>query len=179
MKKHSSKLFHTLTFLFASTALVASTAQANFRQERPGNPDRSGGQYRGGGSYVETAQVHRFFGFGHHFLTLNYSEGMNAGYRYEGVAFSVLTQPSWGTVPLFRCLVPANSDHFVSRDAGCEGAQYRNEGIYGYVMEDANSQAITAVYRCYRDGDHLDTTNPQECNAARYRVEGIQGYVQR
>jgi hypothetical protein len=102
---------------------------------------------------------------------------MNAGMRYEGISFYVLTQPLPDTQPLFRCLVEGSMDHFISLDAGCEGR--RTEGLYGYVAQRQSPRARVAIYRCYANGDHLSTTNPNECVVAGYRVEGIQGFTVR
>ncbi|MGC4805770.1 DUF5722 domain-containing protein [Micromonospora sp. DT233] len=43
----------------------------------------------------------------------------------------VHTAPTAGTVALYRCHLPADGDHFVSADPGCEGQ--RTERLLGYV----------------------------------------------
>jgi hypothetical protein len=127
-----------------------------------------------------TAVVYRFYGNGHHFLTLSEQEGINAHFSLEGIAFHVLTEQLPGTIPLYRCYAASISDHFVSPDANCENTGrtgYRNEGLYGYVYQQ-QEPGTSELFRCFGGhSDHLSTTNPAECTAARYTVEGSQGWV--
>lgn len=118
--------------------------------------------------------VHRFYRDGDHFLTTSYSEGVYAGYRYEGVAFVAHKSPIDSSMQLlYRCY---SGGHFVSVNANCEG--YRNEGSYGYVSTVPRS-GFTALHRFYRRGsrDHLTTTNYDEGVNARFSYEGVLGYV--
>ena len=119
--------------------------------------------------------VVRFAGISTGLIRLS-QEGMNAGFQYEGVSFSVFARQLPGTVPLFRCVVRGSAYHFTSNDGNCEGQQ--QEGAYGFVSQQPRREASRAIYRCVRGADHLTTVNPQECNAAGYRVEGGQGYAQ-
>ncbi len=119
--------------------------------------------------------VFRFYTPGHHFQTLDYNEGVHAGFAYEGISFYVLPQALPGTVPLYRCIVPNSMDHFVSADSNCENQ--RTEGLYGYVFQQMNWWAQTGLYRCHLNGDHLTTSNANECYAAHLQVEGLQGFA--
>lgn len=122
------------------------------------------------------APVYRFFSpvTGEHFFTSVYSEGIGAGYSYEGVGFDVVEIPVAGEVPIFRCY--AGTKHFVSTSWNCEGT--RMEGRYGYVYQNGGA-GLTALYRFYdyANGDHLETTVYSEGVNAGLHLEGILGYV--
>lgn len=109
-----------------------------------------------------------------HFYTLSYSEGVNAGFRYEGIQWTDDINQSSGEHALYRCYIPGNGTHMVSTDPGCEGQV--NEGSYGYVHDSQVSGSIP-LYRFFGGSDHLITTNYQEGVNAGYRLESIEGYV--
>ena len=44
----------------------------------------------------------------------------------------IYTQPVSGSVRLYRCLIVANGDHFVSANTACEG--HRNEATLGWAI---------------------------------------------
>jgi len=123
--------------------------------------------------------IYRFF-FNNskdHFLTPSWSEGINAGGKYEGVAFTVYVSPIDANMqPIYRCYQPGPSyDHFVSNQSNCEGANY--EGQYGYVSSIPRAGFAT-LYRLWMVGwaNHLSTTNAGEANSGAV-IEGTQGYV--
>jgi hypothetical protein len=122
---------------------------------------------------VATRDVYRFNLRGHHFYTISYREGIRAGGQYEG-AFAVLAASLPSTHLIYRCYVPNSNDHFISVNANCEGQNI--EGPYGYVY---NNQVRRSqpMYRCYGNGDHLETGDTSECTSNGYRVEGILGYI--
>lgn len=125
----------------------------------------------------QTMDIHRFFTGGAHFWSLNLQEGINAGFRYEGVAFRTLVQGQPGTHQIFRCYNGAT--HFISRDMYCEGG--RQEGGMGFVFSQRNPQARTEIIRCRKDIGgrfiHLVTGDARECYNNGYMVEGPLGWV--
>ena len=169
-------------FVAIALLTLSSLALADRGGPERGDPGRRGPEHGGPRRpeprpepRLEWQPVYRFFSGRNHFQTLSYEEGINARFSYEGISFYVLPRPYLGTVGLYRCIVPGSMDHFVSKDAGCEGQ--RTEGIYGYIFQRANRNAGLAIYRCYRNGDHLSTTNVNECYSAGYSVDGIAGYT--
>jgi hypothetical protein len=126
--------------------------------------------------HLDVVPIYRFIIPGRqqgHLMTLDSQEGLSARLRYEGVAFGVFNAYAPGLTPLFRCR--AGNDHFVSVHQNCEGTA--NEGLLGFVFSMATSGTSGAIYRCFRNGDHLSTVNPSECSRAGYRIEGVQGYA--
>ena len=62
--------------------------------------------------------VHRFHKSGKHLFTLDYSEGINAGFSYEGVGFTVYVGAlDTDMTLLYRCYRASHQDHFASTDA--------------------------------------------------------------
>jgi len=123
------------------------------------------------------APLFRFFNGKDHFLTASFSEGINAGYGFEGTAFNVYSSNIDGAMaPIQRCYVNASGDHFVSRDSNCEGQ--RLEGVYGFIST-YSRPGFAALYRFYHTatGDHLTTTNYAEGVNTGYSLEGVLGYV--
>ncbi len=126
---------------------------------------------------VADMEIHRFFTGRAHFWTLNYQEGINAGFRPEGVAFRSSHRAGPGMHQIFRCY--NGSTHFVSRENSCEGGRY--EGSMGFLSTNRNPQARTELIRCRKDVGgawiHLVTTNPSECYNNGYMNEGTLGWV--
>lgn len=119
--------------------------------------------------------VYRFFNGAEHFLTLNFQEGLRAGYQSEGLAFRTFADAAGGVrLPLFRCLV-YGAGHFATNDPACEGQQ--QEGLYGFVNRAPSPGAGREVVRCLGGVDHLITLDRNECIRAGYRIEAILGYV--
>ena len=125
---------------------------------------------------VTEVPVYRFYNGTHHFFTLSYSEGVGAGYGYEGIGFKVFkTQQNTGMYQLYRCLQQSTGDHFISVLSNCEGQNY--EGPYGWVSSVSGS-GLHALYRFYnQQADHLETTNYAEGANLGWSYEGILGYV--
>lgn len=65
---------------------------------------------------------------GHNLLSL---EPGCEGLRPLGPVGHIYTSQGPNTIPLYRCHIPGNGDHFISADSGCEGQ--RTEGRLGYV----------------------------------------------
>jgi hypothetical protein len=89
----------------------------------------------------------------YHSTTLHWTSAGSAGsgFTSEGVLGYIASVPGSGGA-LYECTV--GSDHFSSRDAGCEG-QHRY-GFLGYISSTGSSQAL---YRCFKSGTHFDTTS--------------------
>jgi phosphatidylserine/phosphatidylglycerophosphate/cardiolipin synthase-like enzyme len=108
-----------------------------------------------------------------HLLGPAAGEGAPA-WRPEGAAFHIWSSPlPANDLPLYRCRYDA-AKHFLSNDAGCEGRT--NEGQLGHVSSAPLPGAIPIV-RCFKNGDHLTTTNAAECTSNGFTVEVAQGYV--
>ncbi len=123
-------------------------------------------------------KVYRFYDDRHHFFTTNPGEAISHGYHPEGLikTFDAAYASSHpGLIPIYRCYVTRNGDHFMSRDSGCEGQ--RQEGNYGYVYRDP-TPGTDPLYRLYNTGagDHLASFNPTE-GAPAFHVESILGYL--
>ncbi|MFB6724314.1 DUF5722 domain-containing protein [Kribbella sp. NPDC056345] len=74
-----------------------------------------------------TARLYECQVGGHNLLTLD--SGCE-GLRALGPVGYVLTSSAPGAVPIYRCYIPGNGDHFISRDSACEGQ--RTEQLLGY-----------------------------------------------
>jgi hypothetical protein len=126
------------------------------------------------GRVQQLVPLYRMFNGRDHFQTIDYQEGIRAGYRLEGQIQLFANVDRRNAAPLFRC---NNSGyHFVSSSQGCEGAQ--SEGFLGYALA-RQTPGTVALYRCFGRGDHLSTVTPDECSRAGFQIEGIQGYVPR
>jgi hypothetical protein len=128
--------------------------------------------------------LYQFFnGREQQFVTDNHSEGVNAGWRYEGIAWTSFNGAGRAHL-LYRCLIPSGggTHHFVSVDPGCEGQ--RTEGNYGYAATD-NQPGLYPLYRYFANSNieghaaHLITRVPPSTipSDSGYVLEGILGYV--
>jgi hypothetical protein len=113
------------------------------------------------------------FNNGKHFYTPIFSEGINAGFTSEGMAFKTYASSAGGMHALYRCYA-GSGDHFVSSASNCEGQTVI--WSIGYVFGTAGS-GRTALYRFSGGGEHLVTTNYSEGTAAGYSYDGVLGYV--
>lgn len=123
----------------------------------------------------ERANIHRFRKGKDYLYTTQQSEGINAGFLYEGLAFIMIAnQVSGKTQAIYRCYLPDN--HFFSSDSRCEGASV--DGLIGHVLiqQEPGSKPL---YRFYKSsmGQHLITTNKDEGLINGFNLEGIIGYV--
>jgi hypothetical protein len=140
--------------------------------------------------FPDETPVYRFYNGRHHFFTLSYNEGINAGFRFERVGFFVWNrQLDPAMVPLYRCYSPRADDHFISARSDCEG--YVNEGAYGWVFPATWDHRTTApgdparvplfgtgqLFRFFSGkNDHLVTLDLRE-NLSGWVNEGFVGYV--
>lgn len=111
-----------------------------------------------------------------HFYTPLPMEGYQGGLTFQGLEFSLFSQPGASLVPVYRCYIPEWNDHFISFDAGCEGASA--EGPLGYVQAVSDS-SVRPLYRFFKSSlqDHLITPNYDAAIAAGYSFEGQMGWV--
>ena len=121
------------------------------------------------------------FSGGRHFDTLNYQEGINAGFSFQRIAWRSTEDAGDLTTLLYRCVVPnrGGQDHFVSLDPNCEGQLH--EGNYGYAFK-APRAGLVPLYRWYAhpngfsENDHWITQAGSGLPPS-YGLEGILGYV--
>src|SRR5262245_4974961 len=114
---------------------------------------------------------------GEHFYTATFSEGVNAGFKSEGIGFRFYSGGGIGRIPIYRCY--AVGWHFISTLSNCEGATV--EGQYGWI-DSGQLAGTVALKRFYRTagGDHFYTTDDAEASAIQargYVFESIIGYV--
>ncbi|MBC3920328.1 hypothetical protein H8L32_22885 [Undibacterium sp. CY18W] len=122
------------------------------------------------------------FSGGRHFNTLNYQEGINAGFSPQNIAWHSTESSGALTTLLYRCVVPngGGQDHFASQDPNCEGQL--NEGNFGYVFK-APRLGLVPLYRYYAhpngfsQNDHWINKATQNLMPTEYGLEGIIGYV--
>ncbi|WP_404827412.1 hypothetical protein [Ferribacterium limneticum] len=106
-----------------------------------------------------------------------------AGYKVEGVAGFVYSNPSPNTVPLYRWFKSTNGAHFYTTDANGEiaGSQgYKAEGIAFYCAASARPGTVP-FYRWFRktDGMHFYTTSEsgELAPSVGYAKEGIACHI--
>lgn len=119
--------------------------------------------------------IHRFLKGSRHLMTMSYSEGINAGWTYEGIAFRLFPAGGAGYAPLYRCLNASTGDRFISFQSNCEGKSV--EGLLGYSSSGPSGNLVP-LYRYYKAsaGDHFITINTAEVQSG-YVSEDILGYV--
>jgi len=82
---------------------------------------------------------------------------IGAGYAYERSLGYVLTRDGTNRSALYACL-NGTADHFLSKDAGCEGQ--RSEGRIGWLYDSAPAGVeTTPVYRCVTTVDHFASSD--------------------
>ena len=107
---------------------------------------------------------------GDHWVT---TRGVGNGYQFEGRLGYLLQQGGTGRHPLYSCVIGA--DHFMSRDAGCEGQGVIGQDGWAYDSPPSGQQ-VTAIYRCTVNGsgDHFVSTDPA-CEGQ--HTESLLGYI--
>ncbi len=123
------------------------------------------------GSYTSYSTMSR------HFYTKTYTEGVNAGFTYEGIAFYVYTNSGIsGTVALYRCLKSPNSQHFMSTSSTCEG--HTSEGVLGYIYS-SSQYGTLPLYRYYSSSapDYFHVTSLLTILYNGYVLQNTTGYV--
>lgn len=119
--------------------------------------------------------VFRFFKAGNYLMTLNVTEGFNAGYSPEGVGFVVFANSKPESMrPIYRCFT--GHHHFISNQAHCEGTT--GEGLLGYLLKNPGPNTAP-VYRFYKaeTNQHLITTNVSEALQNNFVQEMILGHT--
>ncbi|HEY0020847.1 MAG TPA: S8 family serine peptidase [Longimicrobium sp.] len=126
--------------------------------------------------------VHRLFraSSGDHMYGPDPREALSLGYVLEGRNYFYLT-PRTGTeyADLYRCLVPATGDHFLSTHSTCEGMV--KEAMLGRIAKWQVAGTVP-LYRLYNrsNGDHFYTisyTERQSAISSGWVSEGVTGYV--
>ncbi|MBI4090928.1 MAG: hypothetical protein HY422_02795 [Candidatus Komeilibacteria bacterium] len=139
--------------------------------------------YAGGGTLGLAAKTKPLYQFvlnnstyrNYYFLTHVFLEGINASFTFAGQAFNVYTDPGNDLVAVYRCFNPVG-DHFMSRDANCEGQSV--EGLEGYLHASPTA-GHAPVYRMYNTqaSDHMITLDEARGTGAGYYSESILGYA--
>jgi hypothetical protein len=97
---------------------------------------------------------------------------ISPGFFFEFTLGWVLTRPGGDRAALYGCL-NGTADHFLSRDAGCEGQ--RSLGRQGWLYNAPPAGVATApVYRCRVGGDHFASSDP---GCERQLTEGRLGFL--
>ncbi|MEZ4742969.1 MAG: DUF4360 domain-containing protein [Bdellovibrionota bacterium] len=124
----------------------------------------------------QLVDIYRLFNGKDRMFSLDPNEGSSLGYQSEGAKFALLSDQIPGTHAIYRCVNLLNGDHFLSKQANCEGA--RAEGILGYAKTD-NAPGLRQLYRCYspRLKDFASTAELQECHNNGYTVSQQLGWV--
>ena len=127
-----------------------------------------------------SAPIYRFrsSGSNRHLLTASYSEGVQAGLIYEGVAFRLANAGTPGTVPVYRCNAAGN---FLSLSPSCESSATNHnqiEGLLGGIYL-TPATGLVKVFRVFNHAtnDHLVTAAPSETEANGYETEFTLGYA--
>ena len=114
---------------------------------------------------------------GEHFYTATFTEGVNAGFKSEGIGFQFYSSSAIGRIAIYRCA--GGGRHFISTSSNCESQTV--EGTYGYVDSSQLSGDVGVVrYYSSAGGDHVYTTDSGEGAALvdrGYVSEGTIGYV--
>lgn len=121
---------------------------------------------------------------GDHLFTINIDEVnslvASGTWTLEGIPFSVFSTNGSNLVPMVRCYLSSEGDHFISGQTSCENSSATQEGIMGYMPLVPTGDAIAPLYRCVNTSSplrHLAVLDTGECSSSGYRVEGILGYV--
>jgi hypothetical protein len=121
---------------------------------------------------------------GGHLYTTNASDQNSQNFKTEGIAGSILSTQSGGTVPLYR-MSNANGDYVLITDVNeinrMRAAGYQDGGIIGYVAS-AQMAGTQPFYRLVKpDGSgHFFTTSASERAQVLQRGwkdEGVTAYI--
>ncbi len=114
-------------------------------------------------------QLIRTYNGSTHWVT---TAAIGPGYAYERSLGYVLTREGTNRSAVYACL-SGTSDHFLSKDPGCEGRS--REGRIGWLYDNPPAGVETApVYRCVTSVDHFASHDPG-CEGQ--RTEALLGYA--
>ena len=118
-------------------------------------------------STSDRAPLKRSRGPGGHWVTTGY---VAPGYTFEAHVGSLFLLPKPGTSKLMSCV--AGADHFLSRDATCEGQTPLGQTGYLY---DTHQPGSHAIFRCNAGGhDHFVSA---DAGCEGQSTEGVLGYA--
>ncbi len=126
--------------------------------------------------------AYRLRGVVDHMVSTSKTEGSQYPYHYiyEGFLFYFF-KPAAGfdLVPIHRCVGNPNSsyNHFLTRDPGCEGLPYRDEGVIGSLLR-YQLPGSRPVYRFYKyaPAPFLETMDYMEGVRYGYTLSVVIGY---
>ncbi|MFD2564164.1 hypothetical protein [Aquimarina rubra] len=130
------------------------------------------GSGNGSGNNSGVRHIYRFYKDGSHLYTVDYNEGVNAGFNYEGILGSVLSNgPTERAITRWHNL--ANGDRVITTDVRQHPAILNDiQSIYYY---NAYGSLVLAYYNEFLPGTTV--TGQMTSAVGRWRYEGILGYA--